>query len=78
MRIEDKIIEKINNYHIRNRESASVILIHNTTFENLLIEIKERYGFESATLSVQPNIFRYMGLRVCRTIDINPDCIEVY
>ena len=76
--VEDKIIEEIYNYQTKNGYSGSVILIHDETFENLLIEIKEKYSFDSANIYIEPNTFRYMGLRVCRTKDIDICCIEVY
>jgi hypothetical protein len=75
MKIQRLINEKI--YH-RIKESGKhkgVILINPLTFKELVQEINQHYPFQT---EIKIGTFKYQGFKVCRTIDIDPDFIEVY
>ena len=76
MNIEELIIQKITEYVQFNDRSANVMLINPNTFELFINELKEVYSLPFG--NIDAGSLRYMGMKVCRTLDINPDCIEVY
>jgi len=76
MKIEEQIIQKITEYVQFNGRSANVMLIHPKSFKVLIKEIESSYGLSFGT--AEKAELRYMGMKVCRTFDIEPNCIEVY
>lgn len=76
MNIEELIIQKITEYVQFNDRSANVMLINPNTFELFIDELKTVYSMSFG--NIDAGSLRYMGMKVCRTLDINPDCIEVY
>lgn len=76
MKIEELIIQKITEYIQFNGRSANVMLIHPDTFELFINELKINYSLPFG--SINAGSLRYMGMKVCRTIDIEHNFIEVY
>lgn len=76
MKIEEQIIKKITEYIQFNGRSANVMLINPDTFELFIDELKTVYSLPFG--NIDAGSLRYMGMKVCRTIDIKPDFIEVY
>lgn len=52
------------------------MLINPNTFELFIDELKEVYSLPFG--NIDAGSLRYMGMKVCRSLDIKPDCIEVY
>lgn len=76
MKIQEQIIKKITEYVQFNGRSANVMLINPDTFELFINELKINYSLPFG--SIDAGSLRYMGMKVCRTVDIKPNFIEVY